>query len=178
MAKYNKKSKKQNNDKKENTSLFEVGIFTFRFDDTGLQNEYIEAYNKYKVLEINLPTTVGYNDAKSITKGTYNPEAKKQTKRTRTLNRKDKLDRLLAFYEENDFSYQSGERHKYGMYEKIMDEYKDKSFHFQIDKLFEFKQLIDKETAKFGDTTKKGSTVRRYNIVWYTTGNEGTNVVV
>lgn len=157
-----KKNIKKVNKQKQNkqVTVFEKGDVTFRFEDESLQDAYLDALKKYDILELNLPKVkVSYVDAKSITQG----------------KDKDRLDEWLERYEKDDNDYSKGSKHKDGMFDKIIDSTSSNNFRYQLKKLDKYWTLIQKANEKWGTTTKKGKTVNRYNVVWYSNTGQGAS---
>lgn len=140
--------------------------FTFKFDDKGLQEDYVETFEKYKYLELDLPTSqIAHIDTVSIVRG-------KNNKRLELLDER---------YNDNDANYLRGLKHKYDMFDKIRERY-NTQFNRQLIKLEEYFNLVDEETEIFNKEHPKGqlsdTNVSRYNVVWYSKMKEGTSVNV
>lgn len=165
MKKFNKKGMR-NNTKDNSQDKYSYKGFTFRFDDKGLQEEYVETYEKYKYLELDLPTSqVGRIDAVGFSRG---------------KNRK-RLELIDERYNKNDANYSRGLKHKYELFDNVREKYKTQ-FNRQLIKLEQYFNLVDEETERFNKEHPKGqlsdTNVSRYNVVWYSKTKEGSTVAV
>lgn len=148
---------------KKTMSSYEMSGIKFNFDDQTLQKEYVETLEHFKKYDIPFPKKgVGHIFAVGVVRG---------------KDRK-KLDKIKEYYDDMDYLYTSGSKHKFDMFKKINKEYPN--YRKNLEKHDKYLELLDKETQKFGDKLKydESTKVKRYNILWYTRANEGGNVVV
>lgn len=165
MKKFNKKGMR-NNTKDNSQDKYSYKGFTFKFDDKGLQEDYVETFEKYKYLELDLPTSqVAYIDAVSLVRGKNN----------------QRLEFLDERYNENDANYSRGLKHKFDMFDKVRERY-NTQFNRQLIKLEQYFNLVDEETERFNRAHPNGqlsdTNVSRYHVVYYTKMKEGTSVNV
>lgn len=132
---------------------------TFTFEDETLQQSYIQAKDKFKILEINWYEPVTYNMATSLTyKGG---------------NMRKQLDKLLDRYEAEDNNYSKGSLHKDKIFDKVRSQHEDLTPLQQIKKLNAFFDLVESETNKWNKEHKKNNGQQKYNIVFYDQSNRG-----
>lgn len=165
MKKFNRKGMR-NNTKDNSQDKYSHKGFTFKFDDKGLQESYVETYEKHKYLELDLPTSqIAYIDAVSIVRGKNN----------------QRLELLDERYNENDANYSRSLKHKYELFDSVRERYKTQ-FNRQLIKLEQYFNLVDEETERFNTAHPKGQLsdgkVSRYNVIWYSKTKEGSTVAV
>lgn len=133
----------------------------FTFDDEMLQEAYIQAIKKYEVLEINWYEPVTYNMATSIAyyKG----------------NMRQELEKLLERYQKGDNNYSKGSLHKNKIFDKVRKDYAHLTPLQQVRKLNSFFELVEEQTKKWNEEHDKNNGQQKYNIVYYDTGDKGSN---
>lgn len=132
---------------------------TFTFEDETLQQAYIQAQEKFKILEINWYEPVTYNMATSLAyKGG---------------NMRKQLDKLLDRYKAEDNNYSKGSLHKDKIFDKVRSQHENLTPLQQIKKLNAFFDLVDSETKKWNKEHKKNNGQQKYNIVFYDQSNKG-----
>lgn len=165
MKKFNKKGMKDNTPDNSQDKYTHKG-FSFKFDNKGLQEEYVKVYEDNKHIELNFPTSnIAYIDAVSIVRG---------------KDRK-KIDNIRDTYDEFDANYSKGLIHKYDMFDKVREKYEN-NFRKQLDKLEQYFELVNEETKTFNEKYPNGKlsngNERRYNVVWYSKTGQGGHVAV
>lgn len=164
MKKHIKKGMKNTtNDNSEDKYTYKG--FTFKFEDKGLQQEYVKTYETYKELEFNLPTSnISHIDAVSISRG----------------SERGKLELISEIYDSLDYSYNKGSKHKDTPFEKLRKRYN--GFRKQLDNILKFYELVEDETRIFNKKYPKGKLsngqTKRYNVVWYSKFDEGASIEV
>lgn len=134
---------------------------TFTFEDETLQQSYIQAQEKFKILEINWYEPVTYNMATSLAyKGG---------------NMRKQLDKLLDRYKADDNNYSKGSLHKDKIFDKVRSQHENLTPLQQIKKLNEFFDLVEAETKKWNKEHKKNNGQQKYNIVYYDQSNKGSS---
>ena len=137
---------------------------TFTFEDETLKESYIQAQEKFKILEINWYEPVTYNMATSLAyKGG---------------NMRKQLDKLLDRYESDDNNYSKGSLHKDKIFDKVRSQYENLTPLQQIKKLNAFFDLVEAETNKWNKEHKKNNGQQKYNIVYYDQSNKGKSAPV
>lgn len=132
---------------------------TFTFEDETLQKAYIQAQEKFKILEINWYEPVTYNMATSLAyKGG---------------NMRQQLDKLLDRYKAEDNDYSKGSLHKDKIFDKVRSQHENLTPLQQIKKLNAFFDLVEAETKKWNKEHKKNNGQQKYNIVYYDQSNKG-----
>ena len=132
---------------------------TFTFEDETLKESYIQAQEKFKILEINWYEPVTYNMATSLAyKGG---------------NMRKQLDKLLVRYEDEDNNYSKGSLHKDKIFDKVRSQHENLTPLQQIKKLNAFFDLVEAETKKWNKEHKNNNGQQKYNIVYYDQSNKG-----
>lgn len=133
----------------------------FTFEDETLQESYIQAQDKFKILEINWYEPVTYNMATSIAyKGG---------------NMRKELDKLLDRYEAEDNNYSKGSLHKDKIFDKVRSQYESLTPLQQIKKLNAFFDKVEEKTEEWNENHKKNNGQQKYNIVFYSTDKDGSS---
>ena len=164
MAKGGKTTKRKSGRKvldnfTRNTPKNEYRGVTFTFEDETLQQSYIQAQEKFKILEINWYEPVTYNMATSLA---YKGGKMRQ-----------QLDKLLDRYKSEDNNYSKGSLHKDKIFDKVRSQHENLTPLQQIKKLNEFFDLVESETKKWNKEHKKNNGQQKYNIVFYDQSNKG-----
>lgn len=157
MAKLKKASKALKKQKQAQSSKFEYKGFTFRFEDSTLQENYVKMWKHYAEIlpSFPKPISVGWSDAKSLTQGKNAKDLaiiENVYERTSDLKRDIKAD-----------------KHKYASFQEYVDDSNEKTINNYIKQVYKFFEEVEKTTGSkilnAGDT--------RYNILYYINNPDG-----
>lgn len=157
MAKLKNTNKRRKRQQRQKSSKYENKGFTFTFEDTNLQDQYVKVWEHYNTIlpAFPKPKNVAWVDAKSLTQGKNAKDLaiiENVYERTSDLKRDVKAD-----------------KHKYASFQEYVDESNEKTINNYIKQVYKFFEEVEKTTGSkilnAGDT--------RYNILYYINNPDG-----